>query len=413
MFEGSIGAGMSHELLIEDSPFGTRTLLRVDGAYTKMMHHFPSRRSASFGELFWVRTGKRDNRLGAQVCDMGAAGEGLLPVRDRAYPEGQLILTVVRREAIGAKRPVISDRPSLRLPAATIPAEGDVRPGPLGIVKPPARLKEFASQQAEEPSRLDLIPSAVRQVALLAPSKLESVTCNSGLLASAMRPYLPDSVHVSTDGQIALAIDEAEEDALCRTIPLEGGGRLIIDEVEALTAIDLDIGTRTGQSGAGAASALFRDALKTLRQVISLKAIGGQVVLDVPRGAVRAPKMIRDQLTALFKGEGLTGVPAVTKEGLVVLIFGQNQMPTRSVLTELADAETWLEPGRRLSADVMAWRAHTRAAQQLRDDPSGQVAVSLPGDVFTCWENNDATEALADIYGKRLTVTRQDDEGAN
>ncbi|MEM1380238.1 MAG: ribonuclease E/G [Pseudomonadota bacterium] len=401
---------MSQELYIEEAPFGTRTLLVSDGRPVRVVHHFKRRNKAEIAELYWAKIGRKDNRLGAHICDLGDGEEGVLPLRERNFVEGEVILVGVRREATGTKRCVLTDRPSVRLPAATLTPSGDLKPGPLGVVRPPKDLPDLLVPP-RQPMRAESVPPAVRHIALLATSKLDAVHCNLGAVAADIRRYLPDHLSIETDSLIGQAIEDAEDIGLERAVPLDGGGRLVIDEAEALTAIDLDVGTRQGQSGKGAAAHLFRDALRTLKETLSLRAIGGQVVVDLPRGAVRAPKMIRDQLTALMKSDGLTGVPAVTKDGLVVLVFGQNRASLLETLTEDTEDETFLRPARQFRTDVWAWRAFTAAAKVLRDEPVGQHTLHLAPDVLTLWNDSSATEALTDVFGARLTVRAETEEG--
>lgn len=395
---------MTREILIDETPFGIRALLNREGLPARMMHHFHGRSPAPVGSLFWGKMGKRDDRLGGQVCDLGDAGPGLLPIRDRTYPEGSLQLVGVRREAVDGKKPILTDRPALRLPAATVAPSGDVKPGAFGVLAPGNELLEFARDVPSQPGALTPVPHAVRHIALIANSAVDVIVCNTGDVAAKIRPYLPESIRVDVDGRISLELDEAEERSLRRRVPVSGGGSLVFDEAEALTAIDLDVGQGQGKSAKGAAINMFREALDVLASEISLRALGGQLVLDLPRGAVRAPKMIRDQLGSLLKAAGLSSIPAVTKEGLVVMIFGQNRASLRDVLSDFVDDEGLVTPGRKWRSDVLANQAYSKVAHALREDLTRQVTLVLRDDVHSVWETRDASTPLNDVFGPRLSL---------
>ena len=171
---------MTREILIDETPFGIRTLLNREGLPARMMHHFHDRTPAPVGSLFWAKMGKRDDRLGGQVCDLGGGEQGLLPIRDRTYPEGSMQLVGVRREAVGDKKPILTDRPSLRLPAATVAPSGEVKPGALGVMPPRQELLNFAEVEPDQSGPLTPVPQAVRHIALIANSSVDVIVCNTG-----------------------------------------------------------------------------------------------------------------------------------------------------------------------------------------------------------------------------------------
>ena len=400
---------MARRLLIDESPFGMRAMLTVDDAPVQLVHHFAMRCEPRVGQIFWARAGARDERLGGQVFELGQAGEGLMPVKDRVHPEGAMVMVGIRREPIDAKKALLTDRPFVRLPCVSFTSDGMGRPGPLGSQPAPDQLLQAV--RSPPPKRAGVlagIPDMPRLIALIADAPIDGLVCSSGDLAAAVQRFIPQELPVEIDDAIDRFFLAGEEAAVSRTEPLPGGGRLVFDQAEALTAIDLDIGNRAARSGQGAAAAALRAALKTLGRGLTLRAIGGQVVLDLPRQAVKAPKMLRDQLTAALKGTGLSSIPAVTKEGLVIMLLRQQRRPLIDDLTEeRGGGPDLVRPARRLREDIAAWRAYSEASALLRGDRSGRYALTLPQELAAEWTRTRAEKNLNRTFGHRLSVSAE------
>jgi hypothetical protein len=238
------------------------------------------------------------------------------------------------------------------------------------------------------------VPGSVSLLAGLAQRGTEAVFVSSGALAAELGPYLPGNIALEVSDELSGDIAAITEEALDRTVSLEGGGRLIFDEGAALTAIDVDLGTTGGQSGKGAGDSLRRRVLDELGRLLGLRGIGGQVVLDLPRSAVKAPKVLRDGLTAALKPHGLVSIPAVTKEGLVVLIMGQNRPSLLSALTEEDGGAP--RPGRRFVPHVEAWRAFDGMQREARR-PSEPLALSPAA--ADAWRAANADERMVALKG--------------
>jgi hypothetical protein len=215
-------------------------------------------------------------------------------------------------------------------------------------------------------------------------------------LAAELKPFLPPEITVEVSPEIPREFGDVTADALMRTVPLEGGGSLVIDETEALTAVDVDLGGGGGQSAKGAGDSLRRRVLYELGRVLSLRGIGGQVVLDLPRSAVRAPKVLRDGLSAALKPFGLVSIPAVTKEGLVMLVIGQNRPTLLGLLTEPGGDSP--RPGRRFRPEIEAWQVYDRALLADRNQPP--MAIQLSPRALSVWQSVDASSALLSATGR-------------
>lgn len=73
----------------------------------------------------------------------------------------------------------------------------------------------------------------------------------------------------------------AFEDALAPSVTLQGGGKLYVERTRALTAFDIDSAGRLDKGSAGArALAINQDAIVEMARQVSLRGLGGAVVLD-------------------------------------------------------------------------------------------------------------------------------------
>jgi Rne/Rng family ribonuclease len=102
------------------------------------------------------------------------------------------------------------------------------------------------------------------------------------------------------------------EGALARSVPLRGGGRLLIDETEALTVIDVDGG------GLGAMDA-NQAALPEIARQVRLRGIGGQILIDVidPGGKAAMATLVTRLRQQLANDPTPTAVIGATRLGLI------------------------------------------------------------------------------------------------
>ncbi len=149
-------------------------------------------------------------------------------------------------------------------------------------------------------------------------------------------PELKDRVQMYKDKDLLFArfgVDKAIEAALRRKVPLPSGGHLVIDEAEALTAVDVNTGSYTGKKS------LEDTVLKTnleasveVVQQLRLRDIGGIIVIDFidmenPDNRVRVLETLE---TELERDRTKTQVVTLSDLGLV-------EMTRKNVTEGLAD----------------------------------------------------------------------------
>ena len=387
-----------------------------DGAVTRMHHEFAGRGEARLGDLYRAKVHSNEPRLGGVFCDLGGI-QGFLAVKGRPPRVGDTLTVGVRREAIGGKAAQVAASPALRLPGATVLERDNafiVKDGPLPV---PAPAKdEIESEaltlaaQAFAPGaagRIDAVPLLVRGVMAMLDTAVEEVRVTDPDAAASLRPWVePLGVGVALYDLAAVhaPLDEAEADALARAVPLPGGGRIVFDEAEALTAIDVDTGGRDARSAKGAQEAVAAAMLSVIGRQAALRSIGGQIVLDLPRRAFASPKVLRDRLTKALAPLGRVSIPAVTNEGVVVVIAPRAGPSLLERLTE--PRGEGVRPGRRLRGDAAALRACRMLEGRLTEDRAARVTLSCPDHARPYVES--AAPGIAERYGARFEVVTRE-----
>ncbi|WP_031550653.1 ribonuclease E/G [Parvularcula oceani] len=403
-------------LLVDRTPLELRIGLLEEDRVVRLHHEYPQRVEPRLGALYQGRVHSKDNRLGGVFVDLGSA-QGFLPAEGRAMPPLGASLTVgIRREAIGDKAAQLVANPALRLPLATVRRrDGELAcaPGPIGAPEDgeedALRLAGEAFAEGEAGPRSVPAP-LIRAVTGLLTREIEEIHVTDADAAAALREALgpeADRVALAEPAALRAVLDEAEEEALWRIVPLPGGGRLVFDEAEALTAIDVDLGRQEGRSAKGAAERAFAALLPVLGRQGALRSLGGQIVIDLPRRAAPSPKILRDRLTKALSPLGRVSIPAVTGEGICVVIAPR---PVPGLLERLTEpGEGSVLPGRRLRADVLAARSYRLLEARLLADRSGSCTLSCPERALPHLEG-EAAEALRARYGARFTLSATSSE---
>ncbi len=217
------------------------------------------------------------------------------------------------------------------------------------------RLLRVREKAGEEPvgTVLDSAPGPVARSRLRAPSAL---------------------LREGRDGELFddFGVEDALELALRRTVAMPDGLRLVIEETEALNAIDIDIAD--GTLTAGRAVVLGAE----LAWQVRLRQLAGLIMIDVPR-ARRVRDRVADAFAAAFDGE--PDAPAVhgwTRTG-VLEVTRPRGLPT---LNELyAGPDDGVRPSAEtVACDVlrrMPGRVRTLAHPRVRCAP--EVAALMTG----------------------------------
>ena len=203
-------------------------------------HVMPGLARPQVGDIYLVRVAKSARGMSGLFVDLGEGGEGLLRTKETS-PEGEFVLARVTQSAYGSKRTV------LKLEKATaFELEGERRARRLS---PPMSAAQY-----------------------LAARRLEGEVISVDSDEAWRGPPSADNAEIglferdNIEAQIEAALDPV--------VVLPCGGRLIIEQTQALTAIDVDAGTaaRVGDVNAQAAAEVAYQ--------VAVRGLAGNIVID-------------------------------------------------------------------------------------------------------------------------------------
>ena len=128
------------------------------------------------------------------------------------------------------------------------------------------------------------------------------------------------------------------EEAFRRKIPLKGGGYLVIDETEALIAVDVNTGHHKNKDGKGSQEASILEvnleAVEEVARQLRLRNIGGLVVLDlIDMKSSKHQRQVEKALKAALKRDrARTNVLKISELGLLEM---SRQRQEESLLSQL------------------------------------------------------------------------------
>src|SRR6202012_5466319 len=115
-----------------------------------------------------------------------------------------------------------------------------------------------------------------------------------------------DIVHYNDDEPIfdPYGIEDEIARALSRKVPLPSGGYLIIDEAEALTAIDVNTGRFVGKGSKDMEETILKTNLEAVQEIayqLRFRNIGGLIILDlIDRGGASNREKVRKRREELL-----------------------------------------------------------------------------------------------------------------
>ncbi|NRA03448.1 MAG: Rne/Rng family ribonuclease [Myxococcales bacterium] len=117
-------------------------------------------------------------------------------------------------------------------------------------------------------------------------------------------------------------IEQQIEEGLSRKVSLKSGGSLIIDQSEALTAIDVNTGRFTGGKGRSLEETILKTNLEAVREIahqLRFRNIGGLIILDLidMDQISNREKVYKSLLDALREDKAKTNLLKISELGLV------------------------------------------------------------------------------------------------
>lgn len=321
------------------------------------------------GERAAVTIRTIDTSLGLAFADLPTGEEGVMPLPLRqTLSQGERLVVDIRRAA---------------------------RPGKLADLR--------VSPDQSEPD--EIRPTAATAALSAIGGEGDAVSfLGQGPAFTALKATLPGRSVERADFSIfeTSGIEAAFEEALSRQVSLADGVRLTIDETEALSAVDIDLSAVKGQSASGTRERASRLAVPEIARQLTLRAIGGQVVIDFPL-ARRQGRAVESALQGECALRGGWRVHRLTETGLAALTVPRARPSLLETLTEPGgDAPV---PGRRFTARHLAARALRRAERALATSRSAGIVLHLPQEIAALVDAHPGwTRPLRDSYGERLTL---------
>jgi ribonuclease G len=117
-------------------------------------------------------------------------------------------------------------------------------------------------------------------------------------------------------------IEKELERIFQRLVPLPSGGTIVIDQAEALTAIDVNTGSFTGKGGRNAEETITQtnlEAVKAIAYQLKLRNIGGLIILDLidMERSENRDKVYQALLKELERDRAKTTVRPISSLGLI------------------------------------------------------------------------------------------------
>lgn len=345
------------------------------------------------GEVYSGRVRTVSKPLNAAFVDIGAAREALLPLKPGAAApqEGASVVALVRRPPTAGKGAVLS----VDLDDAASEALARV----AGDRAPPFRVGATADPATEAWRWASAQGAALDSVLVNEPSAASALAQNGA--AAVIDPSAFESA----------GADEALDGAFERDVALAGGARMIVDETEALVAVDIDAAHATSGAEAGklnnrvnhaAAGRLFRE--------LARRGAGGRIVVDfLPPSDGAARRRLSDALKAAASGVFPGRFGRLSEDGLFDLTAPRRRLSLLEEATEPCAAGA-VRQGRRFTLDWRAKAAVRALEARLEKARSQRLTLYLSMDLhhYLLSVRPQWFERVRARYGARFEARRDD-----
>ncbi len=346
-------------------------------------------RSVEDGDICLGRITAIAKPLNGAFVGIGAPEDAFLSLAKGEVPpvEGASLIVRVRRPALPGKGALVETDWRREL-SATIQNEieanaaGELTPR---VLSPP----------------IDAAVAIARKAAAFAPNE---IVVDRPDAANALSRNGYDA-RTDENSVAAAKIADEIEDALRREVALPGGARMIVDETEALTAVDIDMGAVADNSRGALNESVNRRAAERLFRELSRRAIGGRIIVDFlppasPAERGRLTKLLIDIDRDLYRRRAGRLAP----DGLYDLTAARREPSLLERATALA-GEGWPRPGRKLTLDWQAKAAVSSLEGRLRLSRSAFLTLLVSPDISTYLEGRERWLArLRDRFGARFAV---------
>ena len=252
----------------------------------------------------------------------------------------------------------------------------------------------------------DVVDSSVTRILIDEPQAFERAT---GFLQVAAPRSAPDvrfydqSMPVFSTYDVERQIDQIHEE----TVPLKSGGALVIQQTEALVAIDVNSGrSRSAKDSETNAYETNIEAVDEICRQLRLRDMGGVIINDLID--MRQQKHRQDIENRLVKNLGRdrakTTVLPISEFGIVEMT--RQRMRPNTQRANYATCETCEGRGVLRRVDAVAADAIRRAATVLNNDQTGSVELVCSSEVASVLMNDrrQTIAVMEERFGKKIAV---------
>jgi ribonuclease G len=221
----------------------------------------------------------------------------------------------------------------------------------------------------------------------------------------------PKIVHANQEQSLfdAYRIEHEIEEGLGRKVLLKSGGHLIIDQSEALTAIDVNTGRFTGGKSKNLEETILKTNLEAVREIVRqlrFRNIGGLIILDLIDMEVAAnrEKVYKALLDAVREDKSKVNVLKISDLGLVEMTRKRTRENLVQQLCEPCpncEGKGYLQSARSISHKI--FRELPKAAGYL----NGQTLVVNAHPAVAAvllQEEAEAFHQLEELIGRKVAI---------
>ena len=392
---------MSKVLVIECGVAATRASIVEDGRATKFWFG-PARGdenndfSPQTGRQFVGRIKSVNKQLNAAFVDIGDDQDAFLPVhkeKKAALVEGNLVYTVVKFPPRQGKGAVLSfnDRNGNE-------AQNGFESG------------------AQIPGRALPIEDSVIETVHAIGEDAQTIHIDNGNAKNILAATFPRRDIQYDDRPTPIfeefGISEELSNALQRNVQLSNGIGLTFDEAQALTAIDVDSGSMTASSADRLREKMAIAAADEIIRQISLRGIGGHIVVDFPTLRERAARQ-RFQAhlkSALSRIDG-AGSGSFSRSGLFSFSVPHRGRSLVERFTETDEVAPI--PGRRFTLEWLAISLMVESEARLQKSARTKIEVGVGSELLTYLHTRASWfKRMADRHGQRFEFSAKEYLGA-
>lgn len=230
--------------------------------------------------------------------------------------------------------------------------------------------------------------------------------------AGTVMPALVDRMSLYTGGGSLFDRHDVEDqvaEVLEPSVPLPGGGQIIIETTAALTAIDVDSKGRNRGNPEEAAVQTNIEAAAEVGRQLRLRGIGGAIVVDFiqMRRRANAERVIEALRDVLQDDPAPTDIGTISRFGLLEMTRRRSGPPLSELISRACPACEGR--GQIDTAETAADHAIATADREVEENPGGSLTIVAAPDVISAIERAANAEALGRRLGCAVTLRR--DEG--